>query len=300
MNRPLSKPASFVRLRRCAHASDAHLRLCIWILRCALNDSYAVNCRFGSFARLASEQNTGFRERSNTQSGSSLIEAMLACTLGLFLILTFIQIYLSVKKTFDLQQAIVALQENGRFSAHFLSQTIRLAGYSYCNASSDFVNKDQAIQGYQNDLPDSMKGKVVKNTDSIVIGKCDVQDHTKTFTQLAFFIGATTRKTASGKTINALYEMPLNGSKRELVSDIDDMQIFYGVTSANGEDISDYLPASQVSDWHTVKSVNIALLLSSESPVLPKAENYEFMGETKSADRLLHREWDIYVALREP
>jgi len=65
VNRPLSKPISFVRLRRCADASDAHLRLCIWILRCALNDSYAVNCRFGSFARLAFKKNTWFRKISN-------------------------------------------------------------------------------------------------------------------------------------------------------------------------------------------------------------------------------------------
>ena len=235
----------------------------------------------------------------NKQCGALLIEAMLACFLGVLLIGSFIEIYLSVKKTVMLQKALIEIQENARFSAHFISQNIRLAGYADCDSSGILVNKALAIQGYQNSLPAFLAEKALKNTDSIQLGECKAKDDKTRWAPFVFFIGQTSRKTSLGKTINALYEMPIDNDKRELVAGVDDMQIQYGVTDTKGADISAYLPANQVSDWEMVKSVKIALLFSSELPVLAKAEPVEFAGKTRSADRLLHREWDFYVALRE-
>ena len=150
----------------------------------------------------------------NKQCGALLIEAMLACFLGVLLMASFIEIYLSVKKTLTLQKALIEIQENARFSAHFISQNIRLAGYADCDSSGIWVNKNLAIQGYQNNVPSFLTGKVLKNTDSIQLGECKAKDDKIQWAPFVFFIGQTSRKTPLGKTINALYEMPIDNDKR--------------------------------------------------------------------------------------
>lgn len=224
-----------------------------------------------------------------------MIEAMLACALGFLLLSGLLQIYFSVKKSFDLQQAIATLQQNGRFATNFLSQNIRLAGDAYCGDSAVFVTPD-AIVGYGDHVPGVLSGKVLKNTDSLIVGLCRQYRGQVTFDQFAFFVGKTTRQTKSGKTINALYIMPVDGEKRELVSDVDSMVLRYGVKS---DQVITYLSQDQVKDWHQVVSVELALLLSSELPVLYKPQSYVFAEKKWPPSRFLHREWDIYIALRQ-
>src|ERR1700761_574568 len=118
---------------------------------------------------------TYIQNPTQAQAGASLIETMLGMALGLFLMLGCIQIYLAVQKTFNLQIAVAALQENGRFATHFLQEQIRMAGYANCDGNDHLVNTDLAIRGYQNALPDFLQGKVVKDTDSVVIGRCTMQ-----------------------------------------------------------------------------------------------------------------------------
>jgi type IV pilus assembly protein PilW len=98
-----------------------------------------------------------------TQTGSSLIEAMLASALGLFLTFGFIQVYLSVQKTYHLQQAIIQLQENGRFAMHFLSSAVRMAGYAAC----DPENKEKGIMGYSLNISISPQDAVFASTSEI-------------------------------------------------------------------------------------------------------------------------------------
>src|SRR5438874_879166 len=118
------------------------------------------------------------------QSGMSLVEVMLASALGLFLILGFIQIYLSVQKTFNLQQEIIGIQESGRFAVHFLDERIRMAGYAHCDTKDNFINPDLAIRGYGKVLPDFLNGAgVKKGTDTVVIGECVARNGKNKFEQ---------------------------------------------------------------------------------------------------------------------
>lgn len=218
--------------------------------------------------------------RSN-QLGMSLVELLLAQALGLFLIFGLITVYLTVQKTFRLQQSIVSTQENGRFAAHFLNESIRMAGFAHCAPADTWVDQDAAIRGYGGNVPDFLRDIVKKDTDSLEVGECAIRDQTEQFERFAFFIGPTGRTDPSGKDINALYvKYRKEGNKRELVSGIDDMKIRYGVVNdANDRDIANYLTAEKVVDWNKVRAVEIALSLS--------------------ADRFLHRQWYVYVALRE-
>lgn len=235
----------------------------------------------------------------NSQKGYSLIEVMLACSLGLFLMLGLIQLYLSVHKNFQFIVAVNQLQENARFASHFLEQTIRVAGDASCDKSLAFVDSSQAIHGYQQSLPYFLLGKVVKNTDSLVIGACRTENAQLEFRQYAYFIGKTTRKNKLAEPILALYELYEGGAKRELVADIESMKIRYGIATSDGKNIEAYLPATQVQDWSQVKVVEVALLLKSENPILTKANTYLLGEQVFPPSRALRKEWNITVGLRE-
>ena len=70
------------------------------------------------------------------QCGMTLIEIMLALLLGLFLIGGAIQIFLSAKNSYRIQENLSRIQENGRFALELLSHDIRLAGYFGCSGVS--------------------------------------------------------------------------------------------------------------------------------------------------------------------
>lgn len=235
----------------------------------------------------------------STQMGASLVEAMLASTLGLFLTFGFIQVYLSVQKTYQLQQAIIQLQENGRFAVHFLQSAIRNAGYAAC-IPDVFVHKEEAIRGYTHALPVFLQNKnVKKNTDVVQVGACTTQENKTIFAHHFFFIGATERKNALGNTVYALYTALEPHPKNELVSGIEEIQIRYGVVQEETDpDIAAYVSADAVEDWKKVRAVKIAVLLTSDFPILTQPEPYTFAGKTFPADRFLHRTWYTYVYLR--
>lgn len=234
----------------------------------------------------------------NNQAGMTLVEVMLACSLSLFLLLGLTQIYMAIKKTQIRQDAVLEVTENARFAEQLLVQDIRMAGYAGCEQGEP-VNQAQAIKGYQDNLPDFLQGKVKKDTDSLIIGRCRKNDGQIKFGQYAYFIGATSRKNQLGQTVYALYGQPIAGAKEELVANITSMKILYGLAKEGSQDIEKYVSANQITAWETVRAVDLALLASSEQPVYITAESYPFRQNLMPADRYLHREWEFYVALRE-
>jgi len=63
------------------------------------------------------------------QGGFTLIELMIAMLIGVFLMTGVIQIFLSAKQAYRLQENLSRLQENGRFAMDMIAQDIRMAGY---------------------------------------------------------------------------------------------------------------------------------------------------------------------------
>jgi type IV pilus assembly protein PilW len=70
------------------------------------------------------------------QSGISLIEIMIALTIGLFLLAGLYQIFISTKQSYRLADAQSRLQENARYALELLNHDIRLAGYFGCSGVS--------------------------------------------------------------------------------------------------------------------------------------------------------------------
>jgi len=81
------------------------------------------------------------------QSGLSLVELMIAVTISLVLMAGIMQIFLSSKQTYRTQDAASRLQENSRFAMRFLSQHIRMAGYSGCSSAALVPNNIVDLDG---------------------------------------------------------------------------------------------------------------------------------------------------------
>ena len=72
----------------------------------------------------------------NSAKGFSLIEVMTAITLSLVLIAGVVQMYISSKESFRLQQELGRMQENQRLALEFLNRDMHRAGF--------FINDDPA------------------------------------------------------------------------------------------------------------------------------------------------------------
>jgi type IV pilus assembly protein PilW len=66
------------------------------------------------------------------QGGLSLIELMVAITIGLFLLAGAVTIFINSKRTYNEQQDVSRIQENLRFATETISRDLRMAGYFGC------------------------------------------------------------------------------------------------------------------------------------------------------------------------
>lgn len=89
------------------------------------------------------------------QRGLGLIELMIAIALSLVLSGALIQAYLASRSTFQMQDSMSLLQENGRFAINYLTKEARMAGFIGCPdpASPDFENTLSSPASGANDFP---------------------------------------------------------------------------------------------------------------------------------------------------
>lgn len=225
------------------------------------------------------------------QSGFSLLEVLLTCALGSLILFGLMQLYLSCKFVFNMQEGVAKIQENGRVVVNLLNQRVHIAGYAGCEDPTNPVHADAAIHGYRSDdVPDYLSGAVVADTDVVIINACDWKDSENIYLEKAYYIGNSNRKNAMNQPIYSLFEKTPDGNRQELVANVESIKILYGPSD---------LTADQIQNWSVINSIKITLLLNSEDAVLKKPQTYIFNGKTLSADKKLRREWDMYIYLRE-
>jgi len=91
--------------------------------------------------------------RDYFQRGLSLVEVMLALTIGLVLVAGVTRVQITTSQIYQLQNAQSRLQENARFAIHLLTDSIQDAGYMGCTSSATFISAlnfdpDPASQRY--------------------------------------------------------------------------------------------------------------------------------------------------------
>lgn len=74
-----------------------------------------------------------------SQKGLTLVEIMIAITLSLVLLAGIMQIFLSSKKSYNIQQALSRVQENARLVTDIMLRDVTAAGYMGCLGATDEV-----------------------------------------------------------------------------------------------------------------------------------------------------------------
>jgi type IV pilus assembly protein PilW len=120
---------------------------------------------------------------------------------------------------------------------------------------------------------------------------------------IVYFIG----QGADGDAALFSYDMGGNNTfvspPTELVPDIENMQVLYGIATAGTQTVSEYVPASEVIDFNTVMSVKIAVLAASQPGAVPKPSanpSYPLLGNTVTvlADTRSRQVFEITVSTR--
>ncbi|MDN5850751.1 MAG: PilW family protein [Nitrococcus sp.] len=84
-------------------------------------------------------------------SGFSLVEIMVALTLSLLLLGAVLQVFMSAKASYRMNEGLARLQETGRFAANILAGDIRMAGYQGC-MTLDKIEPNVIVEDPPNDL----------------------------------------------------------------------------------------------------------------------------------------------------
>lgn len=219
-----------------------------------------------------------------THSGYSLLEVLIAMFLGLFILAGIIQINVSSKKTYQISSYSAVLQDDLKNANYNLSQIARKTGFRSApwksnentfKADATFTEKGQVVvgtDGATNDVSDTFtiryqgSGNGLGVADGVVadcIGdSLDADDIAIiTFDIDLNTLRCTTNNQTRGTTVT-----------EELVDNIENMQILYGIDTDGNNYANHYINATTVTSWANVASIRIALLLKSTHEI------YNFRG----------------------
>jgi type IV pilus assembly protein PilW len=73
----------------------------------------------------------------NRQKGFTLVELLVAITLGLIITATGLLLFLTGQRTYSMQQGTADIQDNANFGLNFITQSVRLANL---NNRQAFIN----------------------------------------------------------------------------------------------------------------------------------------------------------------
>ena len=232
---------------------------------------------------------------SKYHQGFTLVEIMVAFTLSLILIAGVVQIYISSKESFRVQNELARLQENQRMAIEFLQNDIRRAGFNLPNGTRKIVEantldgggtaSDQIEITYQSNT--DCLGQDVTGNNSIAVNRYFVNEDTDQLMCLGNG-GAVAQPVADG---------------------IESMQILLG-ENVNFVNDSPQLPSadqyvniSQNTNTNRVVSVRIALLSRTANPIKkqeaqPKLTLLDTEIQPEAADRFKRQVVTTTIPLR--
>lgn len=111
------------------------------------------------------------RKFSQSQKGMTLIELMIALVLGLVVTSAVIEIFISSKQMYRVQDARARLQENGRYAIQHLTNNIRSAGYSGCATRAASVPVTNTLNNSGDFLWDFQQGYKVSKLQELACGR---------------------------------------------------------------------------------------------------------------------------------
>ncbi len=192
-------------------------------------------------------------DRSHRQSGLTLIELMIAIALSLLVLAAILQLFIGTKQSYNLQEGMARMQENGRYAVDLLAQDIGMAGFPRSAGGGAFVaatttdgTTDQITVSYQSNV-DCLGAATPVATPRITLNRYQI-------------VGDVLRCTGNGSV-----------TPQPLVDGVENLQVLYGVDGSGDGVANQYVNATSVAagvvaagtpDWDRVVSVRLALLVS--------------------------------------
>jgi type IV pilus assembly protein PilW len=243
--------------------------------------------------------------RMATQRGMSLIEIMVAMTIGLIILLVIGNLFVGSKQNYVAQDDASRTQENSRYFSLVLGRALRLAGYRadwYASYDQVFGAGVTPIGGTDNNGANSSDTLVVRFQGSgdgsstpagcVATNSCAGADGTvldclgnridRNMGTARFVENQFQVRTGGANGGTALFCSIDSGTNWvEIVPDIQNMQILYGERTGSLPNVERYLAAGTTGqNMNNVVAVRVALLhrSASNSAALPDAKTYNLAG----------------------
>ncbi len=225
--------------------------------------------------RYPAELNTGTKKRkSNAQQGFTLVELMIAMTIGLIILLVIGTIFTSNRQAFRMQEDNARIQESGRFALEIIGNSIKQAGY----AEIPFTGFKVAFAGVAITGADGAAGApdtltvqydgVTGDTScsttidpaEVAAGRTTIQNHFN-----LDVANAELQCEGANEITPAIPGPPPTGNV--ILENIEDLQILYGIDTTNDQSANQYIAApAAFADplWEQVVTARVCVLIRSE------------------------------------
>jgi type IV pilus assembly protein PilW len=252
------------------------------------------------------------------QRGLTLVEIMVALTLGLVLIAGLLQLFVGTRQSYRTQENLSRVQENGRYALEFISRAVRIAGYRSRNNIEAEKNFDDifpgslAVEGANDDA--ATGNNILDGTDNITIrfeGENGGGDGAvlnclggSVTSPIGAPVGARNTLTVTdGNELHCATQPIVGGAEtvQPIIDGVEDMQILYGENTDGVGGANQYLSADAVGNMANVASIRVCLVLSTEEDNLAvEAQTYRDCTDTQvtAGDRRLYRRFTTTITLR--
>ena len=229
------------------------------------------------------------------QTGFSLVELMIALTLGMVITGAILQTFIYNNQSMELQRTAVTLQEEGRAAVDYITRYARMAGFRETNLEQGKLS--DGLSGSGSALTIKFKAGVSSATATT--------DNPKPIVFLRDCLG-----TAVSNAAESVNQFQLSGgelicqattagitSSAALVSNVKEIRIQYGVDS-DADGVANQYKSSPGSG--TVVSLKICLRLQSDADLSASATTYKQCdgSDESTPSKRLERRIDTTIALR--
>ncbi len=206
--------------------------------------------------------------------GFSLVELMVAMTIGLGLMLVVAQLFLGSRQIQATQDDLARIQEGARFVVELMAKELRMAGYKSFDSTGDFDAANPAITG-SNDTGTNLSDQIqvryfgssntaataVDNTVLNCLGNAVGRDERVNDT---FLIAADATNDNEPTLFCRSVDTLGVSTDNALVPGVESMQILYGMDTDGDKTANAYLKADDAAlVWDSVVAVRISMLLRS-------------------------------------
>lgn len=199
------------------------------------------------------------------QSGLTLVELLIAMTLGLLILLAVASVYLGSRQTYRMQEENARLQETGRYALEVLGRSIRQAGF--WNMPISPVATATAFGG----TPITGTNGAAAAPDTVTVQydylpgdrDCEGTDPSglavpPPFTTDAYRLDAVSSELECDG-------VDAGNAFQPLVSDVEDVQILYGIDTNNDQSVDGY--TATPANWNQVFSARVCVQARSANNV---------------------------------